>query len=114
MQYCTGYYLSKIQKQETYSKPYKSWFDPTSNTTCAGRSKENGNDCIPYELTPCLPCLPYGPRVILTPCDNIEEDLDGKNTFHCTQPNDVVAKGPKSKRSHEDFLKTIRAQNLDS
>ena len=86
MQYCTGYYLSKIQKQETYSKPCKSWFDPISNTTCAGRSKENGNDCIPYELA-------Y--RVILAPCDNIEEDLDGKNTFHCTQPNDVGAKRAK-------------------
>ena len=92
MQYCTGYYLSKIQKQETYSKPYKSWFDPTSNTTCAGRSKENGHDCIPYEL---LPCLCYGPLVILTLCDNIEDDLDGKNTFHFTQPNDVVAKRAK-------------------
>ena len=47
------------------------------------RYEENDNVYIPYEIAPYTPG-----RVVLASCDNIdvlEETIDGKNTFHCTQ-----------------------------
>ena len=58
-------------------------FDTSIATDILNRYEENDNVYIPYEIAP----YTTG-RVVLASCDNIdvlEETIDGKNTFHCTQ-----------------------------
>ena len=57
--------------------------DTTIEYDILDRYEKNDNVYIPHEITP----YSQG-RIILAPCDNIdvlEETIDGKNTFHCTQ-----------------------------
>ena len=83
--------------------------DTTIAADILGRSEKNGNVYIPYEIAP------YSPgRVILASFDNIdvlEETIDGKNTFHCTQMM-LGQRGPKNERSDEDYPKTDQARTL--
>ena len=58
-------------------------FDTSIATDILNRYEENDNVYIPYEIAPYCPG-----RVVLASYDNIdvlEETIDGKNTFHCTQ-----------------------------
>ena len=75
--------------------------DTTIAADILGRSEKNGNVYIPYEIAP------YSPgRVILASFDNIdvlEETIDGKNTFHCTQ----MMLGQRGRRM-KGQMKTIR------
>ena len=75
--------------------------DTTIAADILGRSEKNGNVYIPYEIAP------YSPgRVILASFDSIdvlEETIDGKNTFHCTQ----MMLGQRGRRM-KGQMKTIR------
>ena len=83
--------------------------DTTIATDILDRYEKNGNIYLPHELAP------YSPgRVILASCDNtdaLEETIDGKNTFHCSQMV-LWQRGPKNERSEEDYPKIGRARAL--
>ena len=84
--------------------------DTTIASDILDRYEKNDNVYIPYEIAP------YSPgRIILASCDNIdvlEETLDGKNTFHCTQMM-LWQRGPKDERSDEEYPKIGRARTLN-
>ena len=89
--------------------------DTTIASDIIDRFNKNGHIYIPNEL------VPYSPsRIVLASCDNIdvlEETIDGKNTFHCTQMM-LWQRGPANIRSdidikHINRAKTITRDSLD-
>ena len=73
--------------------------DTTMTNGILTKYEENGYVYIPNGI------IPHAPgRVILASCDNIdvlEETIDGKNTFHCTQMM-LWQRGPSPERSDDD------------
>ena len=78
--------------------------DTTIASDILARYDKNGNVYIPNEL------VPYSPnRIVVASCDNIdvlEETIDGKNTFHCTQMM-LWQRGPGHIRCERDAAKQI-------
>ena len=57
--------------------------DTSIATEILARFEQNGNVYVPPDIVPSTPG-----KMVISSCDNIdvlEETLDGKNTFHCTQ-----------------------------
>ena len=84
--------------------------DTSIATDILNRYEENDNVYIPYEIAPYTPG-----RVVLASCDNIdvlEETIDGKNTFHCTQmmlwQRGPVRERPVTRRAIGKILKDYR------
>ena len=82
--------------------------DTSIATDILTRYEENRYVYVPYEL------VPYSPgRITLASCDNIdvlEETIDGKNTFHCTQMM-LWQRGPARTRPDVE-VKVSRAKTV--
>ena len=76
------------------------------------RYEQNGYVYIPDGIVPYVPG-----RLILASCDNIdvlEETIDGRNTFHCTQMM-LWQRGPEPQRPNEDrIIDRPRALNRET
>ena len=84
--------------------------DTTIASDILDRHEKNDNVYIPHEIAPYSPGI-----IILASCDNIdvlEETIDGKNTFQCTQMM-LWQRGPKNERSDEEYTKIGRARTMN-